>query len=142
MFAVDAVNSGGASGSGGAQTMEGAPGSGGVVSGCGNAALETDEGCDDGNQADGDGCSHDCKVEDGFICDTVAASQTCQPGTGQCLRLPVIYRDFQPENATSGGHPDFHFLGSKSNGTSYSYTHLHSQPIPLTRHTRRCLSEV
>ena len=122
VYAGDTVNSGGAAGSGGAQTMGGAPGSGGVVSGCGNAALETDEGCDDGNQSDGDGCSHDCKVEDGFICDTVAASQTCQSGLGQCLRLPVIYRDFQPENATSGGHPDFYSLGSKWNGSATSTT--------------------
>ena len=30
----------------------------------------------------------------------------------------MIYRDFQPENVTSGGHPDFYFLGTKAGGAS------------------------
>jgi len=30
---------------------------------CGNAQLEVGEECDDGNTVDGDGCSHDCRVE-------------------------------------------------------------------------------
>jgi fibro-slime domain-containing protein len=29
----------------------------------------------------------------------------------------VIYRDFQPENVASGGHPDFFFLGTKMGGS-------------------------
>ena len=32
---------------------------------CGNARLEGDEECDDGNRADGDGCSAECRLEDG-----------------------------------------------------------------------------
>jgi fibro-slime domain-containing protein len=40
-------------------------------------------------------------------------STTCKSGTGQCLELPIIYRDFQPENVSPGGHPDFFFLGTK-----------------------------
>ncbi len=30
---------------------------------CGDAALDQGEGCDDGNTADGDGCSSDCSIE-------------------------------------------------------------------------------
>jgi fibro-slime domain-containing protein len=105
---------GGASGAGGAIPTGGTAGGSGA---CGNATLEAGEGCDDGNQSDGDGCSQACVVENGFVCDTVGP-QICQSGSGQCLRLPVVYRDFQPENAPEGGHPDFHFLGSKWNGST------------------------
>ena len=61
-----------------------------------------------------------CKIEDGFTCSTKTAqdSSTCQSGSGQCLELPIIYRDFQPENVASGGHPDFFWLGTKFNGSS------------------------
>ena len=31
-----------------------------VGAGCGNGLLDADEGCDDGNQADGDGCDSNC----------------------------------------------------------------------------------
>ena len=87
---------------------------------CGDGHLSDGEACDDGNQLDGDGCSHDCTVEDGFVCSTATLqdSQPCQSsGSGECMELPIVYRDFQPENATLGGHPDFYFLGSKWNGS-------------------------
>jgi cysteine-rich repeat protein len=89
-------------------------------SACGDGNLDPNERCDDGNLADGDGCSSKCTVEDGFTCSTETRedSSTCQSGSGQCLRVPVIYRDFQPENATSGGHPDFYFLGTRYNGSA------------------------
>ncbi len=35
---------------------------------CGNAKLEEGELCDDGNAEDGDGCTSDCHVEDGWTC--------------------------------------------------------------------------
>lgn len=35
---------------------------------CGDGALNSDEGCDDGNSASGDGCSAACRVELGFEC--------------------------------------------------------------------------
>jgi fibro-slime domain-containing protein len=88
---------------------------------CGDGNLDSPgEECDDGDLVDGDGCSSSCKVEAGFTCSTVTAqdSSTCQAGSGQCLELPVIYRDFQPENASSGGHPDFPFLGTRLGGSS------------------------
>ncbi len=91
---------------------------------CGDGNLDPGEDCDDGNGLDGDGCSSKCKNEGGFTCTTVTQqdSSTCQSGSGQCLELPIIYRDFQPENTTSGGHPDFPFLGTKYNGSKSSTT--------------------
>ena len=87
---------------------------------CGDGNLDTGEACDDGNLVDGDGCSSKCKVEDGFTCPPAIAqdSSPCQSGTGQCLELPITYRDFQPENVASGGHPDFFFLGAKKAGST------------------------
>lgn len=35
---------------------------------CGNGAVESGEACDDGNTADGDGCSAACAVESGWSC--------------------------------------------------------------------------
>jgi cysteine-rich repeat protein len=91
---------------------------------CGDGSRDPSEGCDDGNLIDGDGCASNCQPESGFTCTTqaVQAGQTCQSGAGQCLTLPVIYRDFQPENATAGGHPDFPFLGTKYGGAGYPTT--------------------
>ena len=82
---------------------------------CGDGNLDPGEDCDDGNLVDNDGCSSKCKIEGGFSCPTTTNqdSTTCQNGSGQCLELPITYRDFQPENVSSGGHPDFFFLGSK-----------------------------
>jgi cysteine-rich repeat protein len=87
---------------------------------CGDGNIDPSEDCDDGNLVDGDGCSSSCKVEAGFTCSSVTAqdSSTCQAGSGQCIELPIIYRDFQPENASSGGHPDFPFLGTRFGGSS------------------------
>jgi len=35
---------------------------------CGDETVDPGEQCDDGNTANGDGCSSECKVEDGFVC--------------------------------------------------------------------------
>ena len=82
---------------------------------CGNGNLEAGEDCDDGNVADGDGCSHLCKVEQGFTCTTMPKPDygpCTEPGnTGNCLELPVKYRDFKNESV-SGGHPDFFYYGA------------------------------
>ena len=87
---------------------------------CGDGNLDPGEECDDGNLVDGDGCSSQCKVEGGFTCSTMSQqdSSTCQSGSGQCLELPVIYRDIQPENLSPGGHPDFPFLGTRFGGST------------------------
>jgi len=91
---------------------------------CGDGNLDPGEECDDGNQLDGDGCSSKCKDESGFTCTAKAEADTadCQSGSGQCLELPMVYRDFQPENVSSGGHPDFPFLGTRFSGSKSSTT--------------------
>jgi fibro-slime domain-containing protein len=63
---------------------------------CGDGMKGPGEACDDGNLVAGDGCSPLCVVESGFTCSDYAlqATKTCPSGTGQCLILPVIYRDF------------------------------------------------
>ena len=90
---------------------------------CGDGNIDPGEDCDDGNKNDGDGCSAGCKVEGGFTCKpkqkTDAEDCKLPANTGgKCLDLPVIYRDFQPENVASGGHPDFYFLGTKAAGST------------------------
>jgi fibro-slime domain-containing protein len=84
------------------------------TSACGDGNLDPGEDCDDGNLNNGDGCSDKCKIEGGFTCSTTTQqdSTNCQSGGGQCLELPVTYRDFQPQNASSGGHPDFFYLAA------------------------------
>lgn len=86
---------------------------------CGDGNIDPGEECDDGNLVSGDGCSNHCETESGFACasQTIQVSSTCQSSTGQCLQLPVIFRDFQPENVAAGGHPDFPFLGTRYGGS-------------------------
>jgi fibro-slime domain-containing protein len=89
------------------------------TSACGDGNVDPGEACDDGNQLNGDGCSSTCQVEAGFTCSTQTQpdSSTCQSGSGSCLELPIIYRDFQSENISPGGHPDFPFYGTRFNGS-------------------------
>ncbi len=49
--------------------------------GCGNDLLESGEGCDDGNDADGDGCTTGCLIEDGNPCNDDPAGDT---GSDSC----------------------------------------------------------
>jgi cysteine-rich repeat protein len=59
---------------------------------CGNGSIETvwlpsgtsrDEPCDDGNTADGDGCSSSCEIETGYACS--GAPSMCSPVCGDGL---------------------------------------------------------
>ncbi len=51
---------------------------------CGNGKIEADETCDDDNRAGGDGCSSNCRLEKGFVCNTpgepCTESITCGDG--------------------------------------------------------------
>ena len=88
---------------------------------CGDGNIDPGEACDDGNQVSGDGCSSTCQQEPGFVCTPTVQPDSSPCSTdpsSQCLELPVIYRDFQPENVTPGGHPDFYFLGTKAAGST------------------------
>jgi cysteine-rich repeat protein len=89
---------------------------------CGDGHLDPGEECDDGNQTGGDGCSGACTKEAGFTCSTVTQqdSTTCQSGSGDCLLLPIIYRDFLPENV-AGGHPDFRWFGTRTGDQVTTY---------------------
>ena len=108
---------------------------------CGNGNLETGEDCDDGNLADGDGCSSKCKFEDGFKCitetnpDTQACTQTLY--SGQCLELPVKYRDFKSEHE-SGGHPDFFYYGATLQ-SPININGVQGQTDPLSYSKRYCV---
>ena len=71
---------------------------------CGDGILFPGEGCDDGNNTNGDGCSSMCTVEPGATCANIAAPLP------PYLDVPMIYRDFN----TYGGaatSPDFEFGG-------------------------------
>ncbi len=79
---------------------------------CGDGMRIAPEACDDGNITDGDGCSSTCTVEAGFTCTAVMQSdaEPCTTGGGQCLILPIIFRDFEGAHE-AGGHPDFFYMG-------------------------------
>jgi cysteine-rich repeat protein len=89
---------------------------------CGDGHLDPGEECDDGNQTSRDGCSSTCAQEAGFTCSTVVQddSTACKSSSGLCLQIPIIYRDFLPENVP-GGHPDFMWLGAKTDGQVTRY---------------------
>ncbi|HKQ70687.1 MAG TPA: DUF4215 domain-containing protein, partial [Polyangiaceae bacterium] len=94
---------------------------------CGDGKRYNSEACDDGNIRDGDGCSKDCKVEEGYKCNDVA------PPAADKIALPAIFRDFQGtlrndarraqtlrDARTAAGvtlHPDFNsFYGNGTMG--------------------------
>ncbi|MFC1641250.1 DUF4215 domain-containing protein, partial [Myxococcota bacterium] len=80
---------------------------------CGDGNRDIDEGCDDGNSADGDGCSSACEPEGGFTCadNEFKDTEPCSETSGDCLVIPITYRDFDGANVAGTGHPDFFFLG-------------------------------
>jgi len=84
---------------------------------CGDGHIDPDEQCDDGNAVSGDGCDANCQEEPGFMCttETKPDTQPCVSGAGECLILPVIYRDFDGQHEPTG-HPDFFFMGATVNG--------------------------
>ncbi len=63
-----------------------------VADGCGNEIVEPDEGCDDGNQAGGDGCNASCfiesieEVENCLAEDCTPPPSSCTPGSDGCPR--------------------------------------------------------
>jgi cysteine-rich repeat protein len=67
---------------------------------CGDG-LVINEGCDDGNTLDGDGCSATCTVETGFTC---KQEPQCEKINEKCVvRVPAIFRDFGASHADFGG---------------------------------------
>lgn len=84
---------------------------------CGDGNIDDGEECDDGNALSNDGCSKDCNNERGFVCapHEQRDASPCKEGTGNCLVLPITYRDFDGQNSSSG-HPDFFYLGATPKG--------------------------
>ncbi len=84
---------------------------------CGDGNVDADEDCDDGNNFNDDGCAENCVTEAGFSCDRQINpdSQTCSSGSGDCLVLPVVFRDFDGQHLPTG-HPDFFYMGASVNG--------------------------
>jgi fibro-slime domain-containing protein len=84
---------------------------------CGNGNVDAGETCDDGNALPNDGCSATCQTEEGFTCENKEVSDLTDCGGTQCLRLPIVFRDFDAEGSANG-HPDFYALGSGSGTTT------------------------
>lgn len=60
--------------------------SGDCIPACGDGARTVTESCDDGNTADGDGCSAECDTEDGFVCwESAAGLSECANTCGNGL---------------------------------------------------------
>jgi len=54
----------------------------------------------------------------GFNCknDTYSDASTCSGGSGTCLTLPIIFRDFDGQQVATRGHPDFFYYGDSVSG--------------------------
>jgi fibro-slime domain-containing protein len=94
------------------------------VTRCGDGNIDKAQGeeCDDANGVAGDGCSKDCKAEGGFTCvdKEKKDAQPCKSGTGDCLQLPITYRDFDGADQATG-HPDFLYYGATPAGGKKTY---------------------
>ena len=67
------------------------------VDSCGDGNVHQDEECDDGNQISGDGCSEECTVEEGWLCDDAEPSQCTEEkglASGGCGCATPGKRDF------------------------------------------------
>lgn len=91
------------------------------VTPCGDGNVDPGEDCDDGNSVSEDGCSDTCKAEVGFKCTNKEERDTkpCANGLGDCLELPIIYRDFDGAHVATG-HPDFFYYGATVGGVKTS----------------------
>ncbi|BDA49076.1 probable Sushi, von Willebrand factor type A, EGF and pentraxin pentraxin domain-containing protein at C-terminar half [Coccomyxa sp. Obi] len=70
---------------------------------CGNGLVEGQEQCDDGNTSDGDGCSAQCKVEEGWECTGQSPSE-CWP-VGESGQHPGSgpVQPYHPDSGLSSG---------------------------------------
>lgn len=88
------------------------------------------EECDDGNIRDGDGCSSDCKIEDGYTCSLIVEEPP------DSLMLPVIIRDFisrqlgvVDEHEQERGHPDFNRENAGGNAICFGPESVGGAPL-------------
>jgi fibro-slime domain-containing protein len=71
------------------------------------------------------------------MAETKPDTEPCSSGAGECLKLPVIFRDFKNESV-SGGHPDFFFYGAPIAGGP-SITGVAGQPTAVAFNKRYCI---
>lgn len=92
-------------------TNEPSCGCSGCTAVCGDGMKFPSEDCDDGNTQPDDGCSPTCSFEEGYDCvdNIISDTEPCSSGGGQCLFLPIIYRDFRGDDNGSEDdpHPQF-----------------------------------
>ncbi len=70
---------------------------------CGDGFRVKNEQCDDGNTADGDGCSSSCSVEDGYTCSALADNENSPPTPGQALPDKCEQKKSESEQAGKAG---------------------------------------
>jgi fibro-slime domain-containing protein len=98
-------------------TKEPSCGANGCEATCGDGIKFPGEACDDGNLRSADGCSSECKLEEGFQC----SEQVQEPPA--FVDLPIILRDFRgadlpaiPEANIAAGHVDFQNKNTEEKG--------------------------
>lgn len=75
---------------------------------CGNGKLETGENCDDGNNADGDGCPANCVIGSCAVpTGTTTVTLTLTPPAGQDVSALAVYLDYP-----DAGSPNVRIPGS------------------------------
>lgn len=92
---------------------------------CGDGAITLDEGCDDGNARDGDGCSARCAVEAGFSCTGVPSACAGPHVVASVPALPLGYLPGLFGVLCACG---FLFLERRRSAGSCAFTHPQVQP--------------
>ena len=92
-------------------------GANGCEARCGDGIKFPGEACDDGNLREADGCSSECKLEQGFECSEMVQEPPA------FVDLPIILRDMRgadlpaiPEAGIAAGHVDFQNKNTEEKG--------------------------
>jgi len=82
---------------------------------CGNGLLDEHETCDDGNAADGDGCSSQCALEEGFVCQT-GEPTVCDPIVYPSVAGDLVITEImQNPNAVNDGDGEWFEIHNPTN---------------------------
>ena len=96
---------------------------------CGDGVVQSTEGCDDGNAADGDGCSSSCALESGWFCErrSVAMHTNSSSGSGSGSGVVTVNSTVFGPLCVFGG-----VLSERSLYNSPGTTALHSAAYKCT----------